>query len=94
MLGTTEISFSTHTDAATDDVILSSPQLLASHFPTLDTGQAARIEEKIKTALPTIHPSPVALQSVLLSLKQTSKPEEVPSITILRQYSIVPNRLL
>ena len=78
VLGTTEISFSTQTDAATNDVILSSPQLLASHFPALDTGQAARIEEKIKTALPTIHPSPVALQSVLLSLKQTSKPDEAP----------------
>ncbi|MEA2789006.1 MAG: hypothetical protein QOG73_1412, partial [Acetobacteraceae bacterium] len=75
VLGTTEISFSTQTDAATGDVVLSNPQLLASHFPTLDTAQAARIEQQIKTALPNIHPAPVALQSVLLSLKQGAQPE-------------------
>lgn len=75
IVGTTEISFSTQTDAATGAVILSKPQLLASHFPALDTGHAGRIEEQIKAALPEIHPSPVPLESVLLSLKQTSQPE-------------------
>jgi hypothetical protein len=75
ILGTTEISFATQTDAATDDVLLSDPKLLASHFPALDTEQAAALEEKIKDALPNIHPSPVALNSVLLSLKQTAHPE-------------------
>jgi hypothetical protein len=74
VLGTTEISFLTQTDSATDDVILSNPQLQASHFPTLDTAQAARIEPQIKTALPDIHARPVARQSVILSLKQQSQP--------------------
>jgi hypothetical protein len=77
ILGTTELSFSTRTDAATGNVILSNPQLLASHFPALDTSQAARIEAQIKQALPTIQPRPVPLQSVLLSLKQQATPETV-----------------
>jgi hypothetical protein len=75
ILGTTEISFSTQTDAATGNVILSNPQLLASHFPSLDTAQAARIEQQIKAALPDIHARPVALESVLLSLKEHPKVE-------------------
>ena len=76
VLGTTEMSFSTRTDAATNEVILSDPQLLASHFPALDTARAARIEAQIKLALPTIQPRPVPLQSILLSLKQQSKPDD------------------
>jgi hypothetical protein len=76
VLGTIELSFSTHTDAATGDVVLSNPQLLASHFPTLDTAQAARMEQQIKISLPNIHPAPVALQSVLLSLKQGAQPDK------------------
>jgi hypothetical protein len=78
VLGTTEIAFSTQTDAATDDVLLSGPQLKASHFPSLETAQAARLEQQIKTALPDIHPRPVALQSVLLSLKDHAQPDNVP----------------
>ena len=74
LLGTTEISFSTLTDAATGYVILSNPQLVTSRFPTLDTAQAARIEAQIRQILPTIQAKPVPLQSVLLSLQQQSKP--------------------
>ncbi|MEA2741364.1 MAG: hypothetical protein QOH05_4671, partial [Acetobacteraceae bacterium] len=74
VLGTTEISFSTLTDAATENVVLSDPKLLASHFPALDTAQAARIEQQIKEALPAVHARPVALQTVILSLKQHSEP--------------------
>ena len=77
ILGTTEIAFATETDARTGDVVLSDPKLLASHFPTLNTEEAARIEQKIKAALPDIHPAPVPLQSVLLSLKETAQPEAV-----------------
>ncbi len=58
--------------------LLSDPKLLASHFPALDTEQAAALEQKIKDALPNIHPSPVALNSVLLSLKQAAQPENAP----------------
>jgi hypothetical protein len=75
VLGTTEISFSTQTDAATDNVVLSNPQLLATHFPSLDTEQATRIQQQIKDALPDVHARPVALQSVLLSLRQQAQPQ-------------------
>jgi hypothetical protein len=75
VLGTTEISFSTHTDAATNDVLLSNPQLLNTHFPALDTTQATRIEQRIKAALPMIQPRSVPLQSILLSLKQQAQPD-------------------
>jgi hypothetical protein len=74
ILGTTEISFTTHTDAATNEVYLSDGKLLASHFPSLDTGRAARIEQRIEAALPAIRPAPVPLQSVLLSLRQQAAP--------------------
>jgi hypothetical protein len=76
VIGTTEIAFSTQTDAA-GNVILSDPQLRASHFPALDTDQATRIEQQIKAALPDIHARPVPLQSVLLSLKDHAKPDTV-----------------
>ncbi|HEY4043951.1 MAG TPA: hypothetical protein VGM32_19180 [Rhodopila sp.] len=75
VLGTTEISFSTQADALTGDVILSNPQLLASHFPSLETERSARLEQQIKTALPDIQLRPVALQSVILSLKERAQPE-------------------
>lgn len=78
ILGTTEISFSTETDAASGEVILTHPNLTASHFPSLDTAQAAAIEEHIKAALPNIHLRPVPLQSILLSLEQTAQPQSVP----------------
>jgi len=75
VLGTTEISFSTQTDAASGDVILTDPHLVASHFPALDTDQATRIEDGIKKALPEIHARPVPLQAVLFSLKQQAQPD-------------------
>jgi hypothetical protein len=75
VLGTTEISFTTQTDAATGDVALSNPQLVTSHFPTLDTARAARMEARIRQALPDTQPRPVPLQSVLLSLRQQETPD-------------------
>jgi hypothetical protein len=77
VLGTTEISFSTRTDAATGQVVLSNPQLQASHFPALDTEQATRIEQQIKGALPDIHPRPVPLAAILLSLKEQAQPDNI-----------------
>jgi hypothetical protein len=77
VLGTTEIAFSTQTDAMTGRVLLADPQLKTSHFPALDTDQASRIEQQIRSALPNIHPAPVALRSVLLSLNQQTHPDNV-----------------
>lgn len=78
VLGTIELTLATQTDAATDNVVLSDPHLLSSRFPALDTDQAARIDERIKTALPHIQMQPVPLQSVLLSLKEVSRASNVP----------------
>ncbi len=77
ILGTTEISFATLTDALTGNVILTDPELKGSHFPALNTQQAEQIEQKIKAALPDIHARPVPLQSVLLSLKENVQAENV-----------------
>lgn len=92
VLGTTEMSFSTETDAATGNVILSNPQLLATRFPTLDTWQAIRLEQQIKAALPTIHLRPVALESVLLSLKQRPQAQNADLKNDPPVISTAPNR--
>ncbi len=73
ILGTVDVSLDTQTDLATRTVIVSDAKLDASHFPTLDTGKAAQLEERIKAALPNLHTKPVPLDAVLLSLKE--KPE-------------------
>lgn len=75
VLGSIELTLATHTDAATGMVILSDPQLKSSHFPALDTERAARLEEHIRKALPTIRISAVPLNSVLLSLKEQEQPQ-------------------
>ncbi|HJS85891.1 MAG TPA: hypothetical protein VJ779_10565 [Acetobacteraceae bacterium] len=77
ILGTVEVSLDTDTDLATRTVILSDPKLDASRFPALDTGQAARLEEKVRAALPHLHMRPVPLDSVLLSLKETPEAKSV-----------------
>src|SRR5689334_3527430 len=40
VLGTVEVAFATRTDMAAREVTLTDPKLVASHFPSLDTGQA------------------------------------------------------
>lgn len=71
VLGTVELSLTTQTDAASGIVSLADPHLLETHFPTLDTTQAAALEGKIRTALPGMQMPRVPLASVLLSLKQS-----------------------
>jgi hypothetical protein len=78
ILGTIELTLATRTDAATDNVYFSDPHLVSSHFPTLDTAQAAHVEEQIRNGLPDIQTQPVPLQSVLLSLKDQAQPAGVP----------------
>jgi hypothetical protein len=78
VLGTIEVSFATVTDAATGEVRLSDSKLISSHFPALDTAQAAELEEQIRQALPGVQARPVALQAVLLSLKQPPHAENIP----------------
>ncbi len=72
LLGTVELSIATSTDEAAGVVNLSDPKLLATHFPALDTQQAATLEAKIRTALPEMMQTrQVPLAAILLSLKQS-----------------------
>jgi hypothetical protein len=68
ILGTIEVSLATKTDAQSGIVELSDPSLVATHFPALDTAQAAALQAKIGAALPHLKTRPVPLDAVLLSL--------------------------
>jgi hypothetical protein len=70
LMGTIELSLATQVDEAGGVVNLSDPQLISSHFPALDTQQAATLETKIREALTQMQIRQVPLTSVLLSLKQ------------------------
>ncbi len=77
VLGTIDVSLATHTEAATNEVDLSDPKLVSSHFPSLDTEQAAQFESRISRALPKLQTKQVPLQAILLSLKETKQPAGV-----------------
>jgi hypothetical protein len=70
IMGTIELALFTTVDEAAGVVTLSDPQLLSSHFPSLDTQQAATLEAKIREYLPQMQLHQQPLASVLLSLKQ------------------------
>ena len=70
ILGTIELTLATQTDEATGIVHLSDPELLNSHFPSLDTQQAQDLQAKISAALPSMDTHEVPLTAVLLSLGQ------------------------
>jgi hypothetical protein len=70
ILGTIEVAVTTDTDLNTRSVIVSDPKLLSSRFPSLDTDQAAQVEQRIKAALGGIAAKRVPLDTVLLSLKE------------------------
>lgn len=82
IVGTVEISLATRVNAANGDVMLSDPQLVATHFPSLDTAQAAQLEERIKTALLSgIETTHIPINAVLLSLKEQDAPPAAPLAT-------------
>jgi hypothetical protein len=70
LMGTIELALATRVDEAAGVVNLSEPQLISSHFPALDTQQAATLEAKVREALAQMQIRQVPLTSVLLSLKQ------------------------
>ncbi len=69
LLGTIELSLATATDDA-GSVILSDPQLISTHFPSLDTARAAQVEARLRAALPSVDLRPVPVASVVASLEQ------------------------
>lgn len=80
ILGTVEVTAATQTDFATRSVILSEPRLVSSHFPSLDTDQAAQIETRIKASLPDITFKRVPLDTVLLSLRENTEAPPAPAL--------------
>jgi hypothetical protein len=70
LMGTIDLSLATAVDAAAHVVNLSDPQLISTHFPSLDTQQAAALEAKVRAALTAMEIRQVPLASVQLSLKQ------------------------
>jgi hypothetical protein len=79
ILGTIELVLATTTDTATGVVHLADPKLLASHFPSLDTSQAASLQAKLGAALPgAMRTRAVPLEAVELSLKDVP----VRSVTV------------
>jgi hypothetical protein len=71
IVGTIEVAFDTSVDTASRTVSLSAPQLLSTHFPSLDTEQATQLQTRIAEALPEIATRQLPLTAVLGSLKQT-----------------------
>jgi hypothetical protein len=74
LMGTIELDFDTTVDEAQGVVHLTNPHLISSHFPALDTQQAAALEEKIRAGLAQTPLQQVPLAGVLLSLKQMPVP--------------------
>lgn len=70
LLGTVELTLATRVDEAQGVVYLANPVLLTTHFPSLETEQAAALEAKIRAAITQIDTKEVPLAAVLLSLKQ------------------------
>ena len=64
-----EMSVDTHTDVDTRSVIVSNRQLRSSRFPSLDTGKAAAMEQRIQRAMAHQPAERISLDAILLSLK-------------------------
>jgi hypothetical protein len=79
IVGTIEVAFDTKVDTANRTVALSAPQLLDTHFPSLDTAQATQLQARLATALPDIATRELPLAAVLGSLKE---PPAVKSVSL------------
>ena len=78
-LGTIDVNGDTRTDFATRTVFFSNARLLGSHFPTLDTERAARVEARIREAVANLGTRRIPLDTVLLGLAGNSNPgQETP----------------
>ncbi len=77
IVGTLDLVVATTVDPAANLVRLADPRLTGSHFPTLDTGAATRMEARIRAALPGIQLKSVPLATVLMSLQHTQDAQPV-----------------
>jgi hypothetical protein len=81
VLGTVEVTARTVADFATRTVTLSDLRLVSSHFPALDTAEAARLEGRIRAAMPDLAFKRVPLDTVLLSLRDSAEVPSDPAVT-------------
>jgi len=72
VLGALAASVDTHTDFDTRSVIISNRRLRSSRFPSLDTQQAAAMEQFLQGAMVHQPAARVPLDAILLSLKHKS----------------------
>jgi len=78
ILGTIEVAFATTTDLSTRTIELTEPRLTSSRFPSVDTAQAARFEQGIRSALGRMGVKLVPLDTVVMSLRdQSDTPPDV-----------------
>jgi hypothetical protein len=71
IVGTVDISAATQTDFTGRWVTFSDIQVLATHFPMLDTDQAARVQARITTIAAKLGGRRVPLDTLLLALDET-----------------------
>jgi len=72
-LGTVDVAFLTSTDLATRSVALTDGRLVAVHFPELSAEQQALVAAKVKSALDSLGPKLVPLDTLLISLRDRSE---------------------
>jgi hypothetical protein len=71
IVGTVDISAATTTDFTTRSVTFSKIQVLATHFPMLDTTQAAQMQAKITALAANMGGRWIPLDTLLLALNET-----------------------
>ncbi|MEP7329618.1 MAG: hypothetical protein ABI777_10435 [Betaproteobacteria bacterium] len=67
VMGTIDVAFATDTNMATRTVSLSSPRLVATHFPSADAAQATQFEDRIRVAVSALPIKLVPLDAIVLS---------------------------
>ncbi len=70
VLGAVEAAVDTQTDFDTRSVLIANRQLRSSRFPSLNTEQAAAMEQRLRRAMVDRSAERVPLDTILLSLKQ------------------------
>ncbi|HZR79850.1 MAG TPA: hypothetical protein VFD92_02050 [Candidatus Binatia bacterium] len=80
ILGTIDVAFATETDLTGRTVILRDGRLISSRFPSVDTAQAAKLEERIRAAVAALPVKRVPLAMVTTSLAQQG--EKRPEVAV------------
>jgi|GEM_PF-358029 len=73
-VGTIVARGETQTDLGTRIVTFSHPELVSSHFPSLDTGRAAHVETRIREVLAGLESRQIPLDTILLGLAGSGPP--------------------